>query len=259
MEESDPFFLNSVGNSIYERWDSYCENIDINNFKTHPNILYMTEHDESVIYAKSWENIIKNYCEKLNICENDMYECMMKNEIYGNSKKNCYGMYNSNSLKYLYMSLIFADHLKKIDDVQIDIIEIGGGYGGFAVIFYYVCQKIGININSYTLIDLKNVIKVQNKYINANVENTNIFKFYDNENYINNINNEKKYILFSSYSLSEIPSSDRLSYIDNLNLSQGLIFWNISFIDLPEKMQLIVKNEEPQTGKYNKIIWFINQ
>jgi hypothetical protein len=253
--------------TAYLKWCDHCKIAceDINLLKNSSDTEYMTEHDVLLRFKDGFIKYIDRFCNDYKIEKQQVYDCIQYNEKYGESRKNIndkYGSYNANSLRYLYMASMFVRYIVQNKKNNIDLLEIGGGYGGFAVIFIKLCDLVNIIINSYTMIDLCDVVKLQNKYINLAIPNQcKVFKFISYENLLNSKNDFKdcKYtFLFSSYSLSEISKNARKIYYDLFfkNMQYGMIFWNTEKIDLPDNIKYTWDGENPQTGTCNRIVFF---
>ena len=180
------------------------------------------------------------------------------NELYGNSFKDCTFLNikcSANTIKYIYMAMLLLDYLILKNINNIDFVEIGGGYGGFAVITYTVLKHMNIKLNKYILIDLDDVIDLQKLYVTT-IINDNIFEFI-NFNDIDNININNGFI-FSSYSLSEMPVQCRQNYYNTVfnNITNGIFFWNTLVIDINTDIYKLEKSvEHPRTGPNNNIIY----
>lgn len=251
--------------TIYSRWQLYCKKIletnKINDFKNHPDIEYMLEHNNLVYYGQTFlQNILTSSKDILSI--DTINNILSRNEFIGNSNKNvfrndiipCHG----SSLRYLYMSLLFLNFIKDLNNIK--IIEIGGGYGGFSSVFIELSKICGLNISEYILIDIDHVIDLQKEYHNNNNVGFN-FKYINFKNISSLDLKSEDYILFSSYSLSEVSPSVRKQYYDTIfnNIRYGMIFWNTIDIDLDlTKFNYTEEEEIPKTGPYNRIIYFKN-
>lgn len=114
--------------------------------------------------------------------------------------------------------------MKKYKLNNVDIIEIGGGYGGLCFFIHNIAPLYEININSYTIFDLLEASLLQEKYLNAlNIKKT---YFYQLDNFHNLKNNS---FLISTYAFSEIPMSIQKEYskkIINQKTNFGFIAWN---------------------------------
>lgn len=253
---------------MYNRYNNYLKTIndenDFLNFKSSENLTYMTEHRNYRKYGAKW--LI--HINKLNmISNNELSELLLLNDKYGNPEKfqfdsslpNC----SSNSLKYVYFGLLIAKDIINKNLNDIDIIEIGGGYGGQCIILQKILSLLDIKINKYCLIDLENVVDFQKKYISKHNMSEKCV-FLTSERYKDYKFNTSSYLL-SSYSLSEIPKTYRQNYYDNLfkYVYYGFIVWNFTSkdnkgIDLPSIFQKTVINEDPQTfpRKPNKFVYF---
>ncbi len=138
--------------------------------------------------------------------------------------------------------------MKYIQEVQpsldnIDIVEIGGGYGGLCLALHFLCK----NINSYTICDLLPVMKLQEMYLNAfNISLSNEVK--------------PNSILISCYGLSELDQYTRDRYINVLHTSiqHGFIVWNIPGDDIEKilKRKCTIEPERPMTRDGNVFVYF---
>jgi hypothetical protein len=136
---------------------------------------------------------------------------------------------------------------------NIDIIEIGGGYGGLCFFMYKLAKLFNITINTYAIFDLPNPLMLQKKYLEkVNINGVNFVELDS----IKNINENS--FLISNYAFSEISFDLRQKYsISVLNpyTSHGFLAWNnipvYSFVD---KKDLLVEDEYPLTSGINKYV-----
>ena len=105
---------------------------------------------------------------------------------------------------------------------EIDVVEIGGGYGAQACIIYLLSKDI--KINSYTILDLPEVNNFQKHFVkewdsSLNIKCTTLENFTGNPNF-----------LISNYALGEFNKQTQDCYIDNIvkKLDHGFICWNFS-------------------------------
>ena len=256
----------SIQGQIYDVWENYCAKIlesgDLSTFKKHPHIEYMTEHNNLERYAPEWLQQINDKIQKLDIDKNIVLTALRKNEKYGGSTKSITiedFKVHANSIKYANIALELIIDWNKKELNNVNLIEIGGGYGGFSLILNEILKGLNRDIISeYILIDLKNVINLQQKYLELNNVKCN-FRFINGED-VQKLKLNDRYYLFSSYSLSEIPKEVRHFYYEKLfnNVDNGLLYWNTEHIDLLG-YKLDIKNEKPSTGFYNKIVYFNKQ
>ena len=181
-------------------------------------------------------DIIKNICKS--------------NDKYGKTKKINFKNFmtcSPSNLRYLLHSLLFLEDMKKYNLNNIDIIEIGGGYGGLCFFIHNIAPLYEININSYTIFDLLEPSLLQKKYLNAlNIPDVNCCQL-DN---FDNIKNDS--ILISNYAFSEISKELQMKYIDkiiNPYTKFGFLTWNFIPVYNFVKNSIIEKElEYPQTG-----------
>lgn len=246
-----------------------CSENDVvfNNFKSNKiynGILEHVNYELGIKYLDLLYTKFSNYINNIN------FDKILENDRIGNPTKYNFVEYiikynlklnttfiSPTTLRYLVIGLdILYNYTKNNKNQSLDIIEIGGGYAGQCKIIYDLANIFNIVINSYTIIDLENVIKLQKKYLNI------VGDYKVNFISSNNINSSillHKYDLFiSNYALGELmPISLQDLYI-NLVVSKSLnvyIIWNMTEInDYFKNDKFIIENEIPQTGINNVLI-----
>ena len=138
---------------------------------------------------------------------------------------------------------------------NIDIIEIGGGYGGLCFFLHKLSYLFNINIKSYTQFDLEYPLILQKKYL----ENLGI----NNINYatIDNFQNiQKNSFLISNYAYSAFPYNIQNLYtnkIFNPYISHGFLTWNfIELYNFIDNKNIIIQKEFPLTSSKNLYVRF---
>ena len=131
-------------------------------------------------------------------------------------------------ISYVIKALNIIHHIKNIKLNNLNIVEIGGGYGGQAFVLLKMASELDVNIKSYSIFDLKYPSLLQSKYLNF----TNITDKYNVESYYNfdikkNIVNNFNFVI-SNYALSEISTKIQNEYFSKIlyNVKHGFILWN---------------------------------
>ncbi len=155
--------------------------------------------------------------------------------------------FSTTCIRYLY----HATQIIKMKP-NLPIVEIGGGYGGLALAINYVANLKNVSIPVYIIIDLPNVQKLQEYYLNHFSLN---FPVFFSSTY------EVPCFLVSNYALAEMGESNRNNYISDFiypYVQAGFLAWNSasSYDFLNEKYEYTVEEEKPKTGPDNKIIRF---
>jgi hypothetical protein len=137
---------------------------------------------------------------------------------------------------------------------NIDVIEIGGGYGGLCFFLYKLSHLFNIHINSYSIFDLQEPLLLQKKYLeNINVNGVHFTTMDDLENI------KKNSFLISNYAYSEISLDLQKKYTEKLlnpYVSHGFLTWNfIEPYHFIENKMIKTEKEYPSTGD-NFYIWF---
>ena len=155
-------------------------------------------------------------------------ELISKNDSIGNPIKGnfpFFGECSPSNIRYLFHALLSANHMKKYDVKN--IVEIGGGYGGLCFYLFNICRLFDIPIESYTMIDLEDPVRLQEKYLNKIGDFNDKVVFLNNNNYDSHLN--ENYFLVSTYSIGEIEQGERNKYKKNLlpKCSHGFVVWNV--------------------------------
>ena len=219
--------------SIYKKYIDFIRDTQLQlqpkdwNFKKCSSYTYMLEH-VNFNQGEQCLNVINN---KFNTFYKNNSEFLKNlcnlNDKYGQTKKYNFKNFmtcSPSNLRYILHSLLILEDMKKYKLNNVDIIEIGGGYGGLCFFIHNIASLFEININSYTIFDLLEASLLQEKYLNElNIKKT---YFYQLDNFHNLKNNS---FLISTYAFSEIPISIQKEYsekIINQKTNFGFIAWN---------------------------------
>ena len=248
-----------------EPYSNYIQIID-NNLNLQPNDWYFKSNS---VYNEILEHVDFNYGnEYLNYIIKEFKDIFYNNlnyfidlantnDLYGKTIKYNYNNFcncSPSNLRYICHSLLIWSHIKNINNNNIDIVEIGGGYGGLCFYIKKLCHLFNINIKSYNIFDLKSVSILQQKYLNIlNINDVTTSSL--NDDFILNPNS----FLISNYGFSEFSKSVQNEYIDKViskYISNGFLTWNFipiyKFIDKEFKIEA----EQPSTSPNNFYIYF---
>jgi len=219
-------------------YNDYCNyinsfiNIDINlwNFKSNLYYRIILEHVSEELGLEYLNSIIDRFPDFYNKNKNYLIELCHKNDLIGFPIKFNYNNFtfcSPTNLRYILHALIILTYMKDECNLNtVDIIEIGGGYGGLCFFINNLSSFFNITINSYTLFDLESPKLLQKKYL-ENLKITNL-NFED----INNIKNLKtNSFLISNYAFSEIKDEYKQEYLNKIikpYTSYGFITWNFT-------------------------------
>jgi len=230
-----------------------CRHNDLTYFKSHPDYTYVLEHTghgDGLEYL----NLIKRQTK---ISEDEVKAFCMLNDSVGNPKKSNFGVINTSpsNLRYIFHSHLILSHISSLNLPVINIIEVGGGYGGLALCLDFFSKKYGVKINSYKIIDLKAPTDLQKLYLSKVNPKMNV-EFFDGVTYGKDVE-VKSAFLISNYCFSELDSERRDQYAKNLfpKVEHGFMCWNM--IPL-YNFGFNVKHEieYPLTGDFNKYVYF---
>jgi hypothetical protein len=222
--------------------DQIKKNINDMNFKSNPNYCQVLEHVDQGFGYQYLEKNQQEFPESLD----ELKDFINMNDKYGEPNKCVIDKYycSPTSLRYFYQALLILKHISESNvDTSINIVEIGGGYGGLCLALHF----LNSNIESYTICDLLPVMKLQEIYLNAfNISLSTEIK--------------PNSFLVSCYGLSELDKYTRDKYIDALhdNIQHGFIVWNVPGCDIEHvlKRKCTIVPEKPLTRDGNTFVYF---
>jgi hypothetical protein len=249
---------------MYDQYVNYINsfiNNDVNNwdFKSDISYQHILEHTSNELGNKYLEDIIKKYSVIYDKNKDYLIELSNQNDSIGKPNKYDFSNFticSPSNLRYILHSFLILEYMNKCKLNNIDIIEIGGGYGGLCFFMIKLAQLFNITINTYTIFDLKNPSMLQNKYLenlNINLNNINCVQ-------INNFKNiNKNSFLISNYAYSEISLDLQKEYTEkilNPYVSYGFLTWN--FIEVYKFINnkiITYRKEVPSSGN-NFYVYF---
>ena len=254
--------------SIYDRFTKYLttiinQPIETIHFKSNPSFTYMLEHVSEQL-AHEILNVIwsdKNFKQMIEKNKEYIAELCRLNDSVGNPIKynfNNFALCSPSNIRYIFHTFLILRYISENNFNNLNIIEIGGGYGGLCFFIHNLSKLFNINIDSYTIFDLQEPSQLQCKYLKfLNLENVNCITISNYEE--SNISNDS--FLISTYSFSEIPLKNQNEYTNkilNKHVSHGFIAWNeIPVYKFIENKQIVVEDEIPRSiFKHNCFVKF---
>ena len=184
----------------------------------------------------------------------------MINDEIGSPKKYYYDELKTKISPTTLRYIKVASDIKKIfKDKITNIVEIGCGYGGQ----YLILDQV-MKINQYILMDLYDVKKLIEKYLENHLLNSS----YETKT-INQLQSNKQFdLVISNYAFSELSTQTQISYIKKilLNSKNGYLTMNSGKKNSTFKKHLLIEEiknyikdikilkEEPNTNEENYII-----
>ena len=140
----------SNGDNVYDNWKDMCKYIVSNkiiDWKQDKNVTYMLEHlgqEYAEIYLQNLLNEGVNIYNIQKLCE--------INDKYGNAniKQFNNGLRSStSSIRYVRHALDICNLIKSKNYKKVNIVEVGGGYGGLCLILNNLANTMNISISKY--------------------------------------------------------------------------------------------------------------
>lgn len=240
---------------IYVNFSNFVSTLsNINNkFKEHPDFVDMLEHvnynqglqyltllKKNILFS---EQVIINYCN-------------INDKIGGGEKYSFEFITTSPSnFRYLFQAHLILTHINTLNLNNINLVEIGCGYGGLCLALNYLADKYNITVNKYHLIDLPAISKLQQMYLDEHTLNFST-QFHSAFTYGNDINDSNLFLV-SNYCFSEISRDNQQKYINTLfqKISHGFFAWN----NIPVYnfgFDYLEEPEYPMTGPHNRYVYF---
>jgi hypothetical protein len=248
---------------MYDTYTDYIESFiesDINkwSFKSNPSYCGILEHVTHELGFNYLIEISNRFDAIYNKHKELFIDLCKKNDTYGKTIQYNYNGFTTCSptnLRYILHSILILTYMKECSLNYVDIIEIGGGYGGLCFYMFNLSKLFGININSYSIFDLKTPMKLQQKYLtNLDIHNVNFVDIKDIKHLIPNS------FLISNYAFSEISNDLRIEYtscVINPFATYGFMAWNcIDIYKFVDGKYIMIEDEYPLTGEKNKYIRF---
>ena len=242
---------------IYKRYVDFT-NVVINtgqlsHFKSNDNYIYMIEHVDLQQGRKYLELIQR----EAKISDEDIRAFSALNDAVGGPRKEFFtvGLLSPSNLRYLFHAHLILTHLKELGQLTPRIVELGGGYGGLCLAINFLCQRFGVNPQSYILVDLEAPSKLQAAFLSKFSISFPV-EFVISDTYGKDIPHTGMFLI-SNYCFSEISDNHQRAYISNLfpKVAHGFMAWNhIPMYDFGFAKK--VETEYPLTGSMNKYVWF---
>ena len=237
----------------YTNFIKHAVNETVLDFKSHPMYTGILEHLDlpMIEYAREQVRILNSK----GVSDTEIYDFASRNDAIGNPVRryinemiNC----SPTSVRYVYHAHLILEHFSKFSN-EIDIVEVGGGYGGLCFAIHTFANKFNIKIKSYTIVDLTEPLALQRRYLSEiGIDGVN---FIDANTHGNGVPIGS--YLISNYAFSELDAENRAKYQEVLfpNISHGFMAWN--FIPLYDfGFQVSAEPEVPQTGGSNQHVYF---
>ena len=255
-DKYDKTTKNVIIETIYEKYTNYIQEIINNdktlwNFKSNELYTHILEHLPKFIGYQYFSEIKKNFYKFYINNKKFLIKLCNTNDMYGKPNQmefNNFTKCSSTNLRYILHSLLILTFMKKNNLKFVDIIEIGGGYGGLSFYINNISRLFNIKIKSYCIFDLPNISLLQKSYLKALNASTNM-NFYQINNYKNL---QKNSFLISNYAFSEIQSKLQYEYtqkILNKYIAYGFLVWNfIPIYEFINNKIIVSEIEYPDTS-----------
>lgn len=255
----------------YTEYENYItsiinQDVDYMEFKRNYHYTGILENLTYEFGKQYLDVIIEKYNQFFEMNKTLLYDLCCTNDSVGNPIKYQFPKLNdincsAYNFRYILHSLMILNYLKELNLSEVNIIEIGGGYGGLCFYLYNLCEFFNIKINSYSIFDLDIVTKLQNKVLNKILTGKSI-----NYMTLNNYDENKLKVnsfLISNYGYDEIGSILKTQYKENIiykYCQNGFLTYNMAFAENDDLLEKTKKSEieYPQTNSYgiNKHFYF---
>lgn len=242
---------------LYARFTSYLRrNLGtsaMNSFKFHPDVTDMLEHVTPTLGAE----YISHLLSSSSLTMDHVRTYCHQNDKIGGGQKYPYSFLTTSpsNLRYLFQAHLICTHLRSLQKTNVEIVEVGCGYGGLFLAIDMVAPLYHIQISCYHLIDLPESSALQQWYLSAH-SCTTPTRFHLAAAYGDTIDSNDLFLI-SNYCFSEIDRIHQKRYCQHLfpRVSHGFMAWNnIPTYDFGFPIREEV--EYPLTGPMNRYVYF---
>jgi len=219
-------------------------------FKSDNNYKGILEHVSPSLGSQYLRIIQQKFPEFYQTHSSMLSELCSFNDLYGKTTKVEYAGFancSPSNLRYILHSLLVLEDMKKYGLREVDVIEIGGGYGGLCLFLQKLSPLYDIKLNSYGIFDLPEASQLQKRYLRALGVEVNIFQLDGDMSGI-----KTNSFLISNYAFSEIRMDLQEKYISqviNPYTKFGFLAWNHSELyHFVENSVIEREIEYPQTS-----------
>lgn len=231
-----------------------CDSNNLSYFKHHSNFTDILEH---VSRGQGAEYL--HYIRTMTTITDEQVSVFAAlNDSIGSPNKVTYGPMNlsPSNLRYVFHAHLILTHIQTLSKTEgVDIVEVGGGYGGLCLAVHKFASNYNVKINSYTIVDLPQIGRLQTLFLNK-IEPALSVSIVDATTYGSMIP-QTDLFLISNYCFSEITATNQAEYRKNLfpKVSHGFMAWNtIPVYDFGFPYR--AEEEYPKTGTYNYYVRF---
>jgi hypothetical protein len=233
--------------AITSQLDKKPEDLD---FKSNEDYRVILEHCSEQQGKAYLDEIKKHFSEFYAKHKDKLKDICQVNDKYGKTIKVDFQDFMScspSNLRYIFHALLILRDMQQHGLREVDIIEIGGGYGGLCLVLQNLAPLCNIRLNSYFIFDLVEASQLQKKYLDLlSVKN---IRFGQIDNFSELRVNS---YLISNYAFSEISKDLREAYTEKVLdpfTSHGFLAWNfIGIYKFVNNRSIQAEKEYPQTG-----------
>ena len=195
-------------------------------FKSHPRYRDILEHVSPAQGGQFLATIKEKYSNFYTTHKEYLIELCTQNDLYGKTFKAKHADFaecSPSNLRYILHSLLVLEYMKSISLNNINVVEIGGGYGGLAFFINKMAPLVNVEINSYVVFDLHEAGLLTKKYLETLGVEAQTSQL-DSCSLLS-----KNSFLISNYALSEISPAIQKKYTEQIldpYISHGFLTWN---------------------------------
>jgi hypothetical protein len=229
-------------------------------FKRHPKYMHILEHTSPRLGMEYLRIAQSKFASLFEANRDALISLCQLNDLYGNTHKHTFDGFTTcspSNLRYILHSLLILDDMRKYGKTEVDVIEIGGGYGGLCLFLHKLSHLFGVRIKSYAIFDLGPPSVLQKRYLEAHglpdvkTLQTSTFRGEDLA---------KGSFLISNYGFSELSEAIRAEYTEkviNPYTTHGFLAWNMATTyRFVSSARITAEEEYPQTHVHNRYVRF---
>lgn len=245
----------------YSKYTEYVGSIvrtrQLSGFRSHPIYQEMLEHVSRELASKYFKGLktiisikqIEEFSKKIDSIGSPVMYKLETSTVSGTC------------VRYLFQAYLILEYMSKLSPYnpatdkipEFNIVELGAGFGGLCLAINYLKPKFHIKINSYTIYDLIEPLRLQQIFLS-------MFKidfpigFKDGKS-IPPFDQSNGFLI-SNYALSEFDTDTQNDYIDRVvkKTQHGFLTWNTKLIDIGQEVKS--EKEYPASARNNLYLHF---
>lgn len=270
---SNTTVVGTFPSDIYRHWQNHAVDVATSDdtllgaWRRHPAITHIVE----TVTGNLGVGIYNQIKSKFNLDDATIQELCDKNDRLGSPTRYWYGkaLAAPTSLRYVLFACEILTRIREKSAAAessfksgVRILEVGGGYGGLALVILLLAKRWDIKVEEYRIYDLEAVQQLQHRYFTHHVDTGSFgdtaISWGSSQSTGNELPDQPNWYFVSCYAVSEFEPSLGRAYLSHLvpKTQGGFFAWNSQLETDLLPSHRVEESEIPLTGPHNKIVYY---